>query len=323
MEPIYEFGIQLIQSLQNLSPALDGVMGLISFIGTIQFYMLLIPLIYWLVDASLGIRVLLVLVSTDLVSASLKQLLHEPRPYWVGDVKPLAEETSYGVPSSHSSDSLAVWGYLAYRIKKGWLWVLSTVIILLIGLSRMYLGVHFPQDVLVGWLVGLVVLVLFVWLEARVAAWFKGFSTGGQIGIGFVISLLMILVGWLIGLIISSSPDPAEWAKYSTEARTIYQYITLGGFLFGAVAGYVLMRRYAAFETKGAWWQLLVRYGVGLAGIFLLFMGLDVLFGMIAADETVVGMVLRYIRYGSVALWGIFGAPWVFLKLKLASPAES
>ena len=213
MEPIYEFGIQLIQSLQNLSPALDGVMGLISFIGTIQFYMLLIPLIYWLVDASLGFRVLLVLVSTDLVSASLKQLLHEPRPYWVGDVKPLAEETSYGVPSSHSSDSLAVWGYLAYRIKKGWLWVLSTVIILLIGLSRMYLGVHFPQDVLVGWLVGLVVLVLFVWLEARVAAWFKGFSTGGQIGIGFVISLLMILVGWLIGLIISSSPDPAEWSR--------------------------------------------------------------------------------------------------------------
>ena len=51
-------------------------------------------------------------------------------------------------------------------------------------------------------------------------------------------------------------------------------------------------------------------------------MGLDVLFGMIAADETVLGIILRYIRYGMVSLWGIFGAPWVFLKLKLASPAE-
>ena len=194
--------------------------------------MLLIPLVYWLVDASLGFRVLLVLVSTDFLAVSLKQLLHEPRPYWVGDVKPLAEETSYGIPSSHSSDSLAVWGYLAYRIKKNWLWVLSTIIILLIGLSRMYLGVHFPQDVLVGWLVGLVVLILFVWGEARVAAWFQKFSTGGQIAIAFVISLLMILMGWLILLLISSSPDPAEWAKYATQARTIYHYITLGGFFF-------------------------------------------------------------------------------------------
>ena len=119
MEPIFEFGIQLIQSMQSLSPALDGVMKAISFLGTIEFYILLIPLIYWLVNPSLGMRVLLVLISTDFLSASLKQLLHQPRPYWVGDVKAVATETSYGVPSSHSSNSLAVWGYLAYRTKEG------------------------------------------------------------------------------------------------------------------------------------------------------------------------------------------------------------
>jgi membrane-associated phospholipid phosphatase len=323
MDPIYDLGIQLIQALQSLSPALDGVMKFISFLGTIQFYIILIPLIYWLVDSSLGIRVLVVLISTDFFGVALKQLLHQPRPYWVGDVKALAEETSYGIPSTHSSDSMAVWGYLLYHLKKSWLWVVSILLILLIGFSRMYLGVHFPQDVLGGWLLGLVVLVVFVAAETRVASWFNKFSASAQIGLGFGVSLLMILVGWLILLLISSSPDPAEWAEYSTEARSILHYITLGGFFFGALAGYVLMRQYARFTTKGSWWQLLIRYGVGLAGVLLIYFGLDVVFGMVAADETALGMLLRYIRYSAVSLWGIFGAPWVFLKLKLAEPVQA
>jgi len=132
----------------------------------------------------------------------------------------------------------------------------------------------------------------------------------------------MILAGWLISLLIASSPDPADWAQYSTEARSILQYITLGGFLFGAVAGYVLMRQKAPFQTQGAWWQKLIRYILGIAGLLLIYLGLDIVFGMIAADETTLGMILRYIRYSAVSLWGIFGAPWVFLKLKLAAPAE-
>ena len=322
MDPIFEFGFQLVQSMQSLSPALDGVMKAISFLGTIEFYILLIPLIYWLVNPSLGIRVLLVLISTDFFGVAFKQLLHQPRPYWVGDVKAVAEETSYGIPSTHASDSLAVWGYLAYRLKKGWLWVVSVLVVLLIGLSRLYLGVHFPQDVLGGWLIALVVIFLFVKGEPKAVPWLKKLSAGAQIGLGFGISILMILAGWLVSLLIAPFPDPADWAQYSTQARSILHYITLGGFLFGAVAGYVLMRQKAPFQTQGTWWQKLLRYILGIAGLLLIYYGLDIVFGMIAADETALGMILRYIRYGSVSLWGIFGAPWVFLKLKLATSVE-
>ena len=121
MNPIYDFGILLTQGLQTMSPVLDGVMKFFSFLGTIEFYLLLIPFVYWLVNAQLGFRLLLVLISTDFLVLGFKQLLHQPRPYWIGDVRRLAEETSYGIPSSHASDSLAVWGYLAYRLKKDWL----------------------------------------------------------------------------------------------------------------------------------------------------------------------------------------------------------
>ena len=323
MNPIYEFGIQFIQALQLLSPAFDGPMKFITFLGTIEFYLLLIPFLYWVVSAPTGMRTLLVLISTDFVTLSFKQLLRQPRPYWVGEVKPLAGETSYGIPSSHASDSLAVWGYLAYRLKKDWLWVLTVLVVLLIGLSRMYLGVHFPTDVLAGWLIGLVVVIVFTRSEDRVAAWLEKRSGAGQVGIGFAISVLMILTGWVIGRLIAPYPDPPVWAEYARQARGISHYVTLGGSLFGAAAGYVLVRKYAAFQAKGAWWQRALRYAIGMVVVLAIYLGLDVIFGKIAADQTAPGLVLRYIRYAAVTTWVMFGAPWVFLKIRLAEPDSS
>jgi hypothetical protein len=296
-------------------------MKFITFLGTIEFYLLLIPFVYWVVSAPLGFRVLILLIGTDFLTLSFKQLLHQPRPYWIGDVKPLATETSYGIPSSHASDSLAVWGYLAYRLKKSWLWALSILVVLLIGISRIYLGVHFPTDVLVGWLIGLVGIFMLIKGEAWLSPWLKRQSAAGQIGIGFGVSILFILIGWLINLLITTFPDPPAWAEYALKARGISHYFTLGGALFGAVVGYVLGLQRLAFQTSGAWWLRLLRYVVGILGVLVLYMGLDVLFGMVAADETSMGLVLRYIRYGAVTFWVIFGAPWVFLKIKLAERA--
>lgn len=318
MNDIYEFGIQFIQALQISSPALDSLMKFFTFLGTIEFYLLLIPFLYWVVSTSLGFRVLLLLIGTDFLGLFFKHLLHQPRPYWISDVQALEEQTSYGIPSTHASDTIAVWGYLAYRLNKAWLWVLTGLLVLLIGISRMYLGVHFPTDVLGGWLLGLLAIFLLIKSEVWLSPFLKKQSLGGLIGIGFLVSILMLLVGWLVSLLIASSPDPAEWAQYATKARGISHYFTLAGAFFGMVAGYTLMQRHAAFEVKGSWVKRIGRYLLGMAGVLLLYLGLDLLFGMIAADESALGLALRYIRYGAVTFWAMFGAPWVFLKLGLA-----
>lgn len=321
MNPIYESGIQFIQSLQTLSPTLDGLMKSISFLGTIEFFLIFIPFLYWVVSAPLGFRVLLLLIGTDFLGIFFKQLLHQPRPFWVGDVQALAEETSYGLPSTHASDSLAIWGYLAYQLNKVWLWVLTGLVVLLIGISRMYLGVHFPTDVFGGWVLSLLAIFLLVKGEGWLSPFLKKQTTSGLIGIGFIVSLLMLLMGWLVGLLIASSPDPVEWAQYSSLARGNSHYFTLAGAFFGMVAGYTLMRRYANFEIKGGWAKRIGRYLFGMAGVLLMYIGLDVVFGMVAADESTLGLVLRYTRYGAVTFWAMFGAPWVFLKLRIAEPA--
>jgi membrane-associated phospholipid phosphatase len=322
MTPIYTIGIQIIQGLQTMSPALDGVMKFFTFLGTIEFYLLLIPLVYWVIDAQLGIRILLLLIGTDFLGIAFKQLFRQPRPYWIGGVKQMGTETSYGIPSTHASDSFAVWGYLAYRLRKAWLWAVTFLLVFLISLSRLYLGVHFPQDVLGGWLLGLVAIILFIIGEKLLLPWLRERSPAGQVGIGFVASIAMILIGWLVITLIASSTDPTAWSQFSTQARSITHYFTLAGSLFGAVAGYVLMLGHARFETKGSWLHYLGRYLVGIVGLVLIYFGLDTLFSLIAADESTLGYMLRYLRYSAVTFWAIFGAPWVFLELKLASKGE-
>lgn len=321
METLQEFGLELIRTLQSLSPTLDGMMNLFTFLGSTEFYLLLIPLLYWSVDCALGFRALLVLLCTNMVGLILKVLWHQPRPYWVGGVKTLGEESTYGIPSVHASVSLAVWGYVAHRLHKAWVWVIAGVMIGFISLSRLYLAVHFPHDVLLGWVIGGIFLWIFNAREDQVANWANRQGLWGQIGTGFILSLATILVSYLIHRTVAGIPDVEAWRVYAAQARSLDYAFTLGGTLFGAVSGYALMRRYAHFDAGGRWSKRLERYLAGAIGVVVIYSGVDVLFGLLAADETALGYTLRYIRYGAVAWWVTFAAPWAFLKVKLADPA--
>jgi membrane-associated phospholipid phosphatase len=318
MDRLYQFGITLIQWLQTFSPGLDGLMKAATFLGTVEFYIIFIPAIFWCVDQATGLRVLFILILTDVPASYFKQLLHQPRPYWIGGVEALSAETSYGIPSSHASNTLAVWGLIGTRMKKSWMWVFIVILLLLIGLSRLYLGVHFPQDVLGGWLIGLISLLLFLRYEKRVLDWWAKKTMTAQILLGFIFSALIILGGSLVLWAISGNPDPPEWAGFAAEARDPSHYFTLGGFLFGAVTGTTLMQKYARFSIEGAALARVARYAAGMIGLFAIYLGLDLLFGLLAEDASVLGYILRYIRYASIGLWAGFGAPWMFLKTGLA-----
>lgn len=323
MEALYDFGISLIQALQNFSPALDGVMKIFSFLGSLEFYILLGPLLYWVFSASLGFRLILIALTTDVLVAPLKHLFHQPRPYWLGGVKVLAEEGSYGVPSSHASDSLSVWSYLGVTQKRGWLWALGIILILGIGLSRMYLAVHFPHDVLVGWLLGGLVLYGYSKLEKKVSDWAKRSSTAMLLGVSLACSAAILLLGWLVLAAIAGSPDPERWREFATLARRPDHYFTLSGFIFGSLSGYILLVRRIPFKPSASWLLRGVSYLLGIAVLLLIYSGLDAAFAAIAADDTPAGYALRFVRYSAVAFWATYLAPWLFLKLRWVDPAAS
>jgi membrane-associated phospholipid phosphatase len=322
MEPLQPLGISLIQGLQTLSPSLDGIMKFFTFLGRIEFYLLLIPFIYWTIDKRLGLRTLVVLIFVDTAGMAFKLIFHQARPYWIGGVKPLAEETSYGIPSTHASDSLAVGGYLAYQAKRPWFWIVMVVVLFFIGLSRLFLGAHFPHDVVFGWLIGAIVLWAFMSSVDWMATWVASKTLSMQIVVAFGISIALILVGLLLRLLISGILDPASWSDYAGEARTISPFFTLSGALFGSIAGYALMHQYACFQISGTWGIRGLRYLLGIIGVLLIYFGLDVIFGLITHDETILGYALRYLRYAAATFWMTWGAPSVFLKIKLAEAED-
>ncbi len=84
-----------------------------------------------------------------------------PCPYWLSqEVIALASQENFGLPSGHAQNALSVWGLLAASSSRRWAWPVVAVLVFLIGLSRIYLGVHFPTDVLGGWLVAAAPLAL-------------------------------------------------------------------------------------------------------------------------------------------------------------------
>lgn len=321
MDALQDLGVIIVLAFQQLSPALDGLMLFATFFGKVEFYMLFIPLLYWLVDRKWGFRTFIALLAVDSVSNAFKLFLHQPRPYWVSsDVNLVGgPESSYGIPSSHASNPVTVLGYLAFKVRKSWMWLTAAVMVLLISVSRMVLGVHFPHDILGGWLIGALVLWAFLRWEDALAGWLGGRTIGGLSLLAFLASLVYILLGVAIAAAIAGDPDPSSWAAYAVEARSLDHFVTLAAAFFGSTAGYALMQRKASFETGGHVLTRALRYLLGLAGLVIVLYGLDALFELLHAGE-LLGYILRYIRYAATTFWVMFGAPWVFLKWKLAEP---
>lgn len=322
METIWNIGITWNIFFQNMGSSLKTPMEVFSFFGTEYFFLLLLPALYWCLEASIGLRVGIILLLSTSINEALKLVFHGPRPYWYStDIIRYAGETSFGVPSGHSQIAFGVWGMLAATIGKWWGWPIAILIIAMIGISRLYLGVHFPHDVLLGWLIGAILLWLVLRLWEPVTTRLKKMNPGQQILIAFLSSLILILLSLIayLWLKITNWQLPPAWAEYGKNAVSLSGIFTTSGTLFGLLTGLVWLNQRGGFDAGGPLWKRALRYIPGMVGLLVLYFGLKVIFGLIAAQaEGVLPYILRYIRYVLVGAWISAGAPWIFIKLNLA-----
>jgi hypothetical protein len=260
------------------------------------------------------------------VNSVLKIAFHNPRPYWFSrsvDVYGNAEN-SFGVPSGHSQNAIIVWGTIAQRIKTRWAWIVASIIILMIGISRLYLGMHDLQDVLAGWIFGIVMLWLFLHFEKPIANWMKRHSPGMQVLFSFLFSLGLILVITLVRATLSGWSIPTEWISNARQAfpeepvitpLSFHNVLSAPAAMFGLAAGWIWITSLGGFSVQGVWWKLILRYFAGLVGVLILYMGLGSIF---PETETISAYILRYIRYALIGFWMAGFAPWLFVKIKLA-----
>ena len=323
MNGLIQMGIEWIVEIQGMGNWLELPMRFFSFLGTQDFFFLVLPLIYWSVNAALGLRVAFVLLTSVAINSCAKLWFASPRPYWVSDrVIPLSAETSFGTPSGHAQNAVSVWGIIAAGIRKPWAWITAGALAFLIGFSRLYLGVHFVHDVMVGWLIGIVVLWLFLRFWDSSAAWLKIQTLPYQAGLAFVVSLIVIAIGFLSVQRLAGFALPSEWANNALRASeelpdpvSMEDVVTAGGTFFGIALGLAWINSRGGYQASGPAAKRALRFVVGLIGVLILWRGLGLL---LPGGEEVIPLVLRYIRYSLVGFWIIAGAPWLFFRIKLA-----
>lgn len=326
MDAIIQAGIAFALWFQGLGGWLEIPMKGFTFLGSEEFFLLGLPIIYWCVDAGIGLRMGVILLLNGALNSVLKLVFFGPRPYWVEpQVKALASETSFGVPSGHAQVAAGLWGMLASQVKRPWAWPAAIFLILMIGLSRLYLGVHFLHDVLLGWLLGALVLWAVLRLWDSTAAWVQTKSAGQQVGLAFLLSVILLVAGAIAFGAARTTPLPPEWtanalaagAHEAPDPITLHSVITPAATLFGLLAGLAWMRLGGGFQAGGTLKQRILRFLVGLVGVAILWYGLGAIF---PRGEEILAYILRYLRYALVGGWISAGGPWVFIRLGLANP---
>ena len=323
MQSLIESGIAFIIALQGAGDWLIAPMRFFSYLGNEEFFLLVLPLIYWSVDSALGLRVAFILVTSNLFKSIFKLLFAGARPYWVSShVRALWSETSFGIPSGHAQDAAGVWGMFAAYEKRVWIWVVSITVIFLIGFSRIFLGAHFPHDVVFGWLLGAVILWTFMRFWEPIGAWVGKKTLSQQIWIAFIVSLIFIVIGFGASTIRSGYQIPEIWISNSLLAGTELpapvdpnNTFTSAGTFFGVAVGAAWIMSLGGYQASGPIKKRALRYVIGLIGVLILWMGLGEVF---PRGDGFIFYTLRFIRYALVGWWVAGGAPWFFVRFKLA-----
>ena len=320
MDTLTQFFLPISIFFQSSPSWLVSIFKGITFLGNTEFYLIIMPALFWCIDATLGIRTGIMLLISGGLNSILKFSFQWPRPFWVTTkVTNLAEGTSFGFPSGHAQNAASIWGLIGTSTSKKWFRWIVVLVIFLIGFSRIVLGVHFTHDVLVGWLVGAILLWIFLKLEQPIANWFKAQSLPVQILALILATSLFLIPAILIVPPFNPPPVPQAWIEGAGEVIEPYHYeglLTTSGAFFGLGLGVILLVRSGGFDAGGPFWQRALRYLVGLAGVLVLYLGL----GSIFPDQIdLTSYVLRFFRYSLIGFWIAFGAPKLFTGLKLAS----
>jgi membrane-associated phospholipid phosphatase len=325
MNAWWSWGWQSIPSLQSLGTAWTEAMRIVSQLGTEAFYMLVLPAVLWCYDASLGLRLGFILLGSAWFNSALKLVAGLPRPYWfTQEVQALQAETSYGLPSGHAQTPLALYGRIAAHARRRWLTLAIAAAILLLGLSRLSLGVHFPADVLTGWVIGGLLLAAFLRFEPPVASWFRRQPVNLQLLVLLLLSIGMMVGGWFLVEAASDRMLPQDWVMNAMRAephdvplepRDFKDLLDPAATFLGLGIGGVLLVEWGGFDAGGGGAKRWGRFAFGLVGVLALYYGLRAVF---PGSESPAGLAFRVLRYALVGFWVSYGAPRVFVWARLA-----
>ncbi|MCD6302336.1 MAG: phosphatase PAP2 family protein [Anaerolineae bacterium] len=288
------WNIRMIVAIQQASPAwLDLLMRGITYLGSTYFFLVLLPVVYWLRPVP-GMQLAVLVLASAYVNTAAKTLLAIERPFVVSsDVIAKVTVGYYAFPSGHAQLAASTWPMLAAFVRKRWFTALAAVMIVMIGISRIVLGVHYPQDVLAGWVLGLTIYLLHEALVEPIDGWVARRGLGTHlalaVGIPLVLTLLLLL----------------------EEATTVT------GAMLGMGVGFALNAHAGRFAPRGELVGAIGRIALGLLLVGTVYLLPKLLLGEPAQPWA--ALLLHLARYTLVSLTGTLVAAWCFMRTGLAA----
>ncbi len=268
--------IKLVQSISN--PFLDLFFQLVTMMGEDTFFIFVTSVIYWCVDKELGYKLGFVTLTSATVNFGLKDMLKIPRPIGEEGIRSLRVHTAegYSFPSGHTQNTATIWTFFMLLFRKGWLYAVGVLIILLVGVSRIYLGVHTPADVIGGILIGSVWVVLW------------GFIYETSMKRKDKKILVLAAVFATAGLLVFKEPN----------------YYKCVGALTGLLIGYMAEQRFIKFKEHAGPAAQFIKVLSGMLVVYVLRIVLKVLLPA--------ALISDYFRYMILLLWITTAAPLLF-----------
>ena len=296
----FPWEVNLIEWLQtHIGGAGISLISHLSIFGEEMLMILIVGFVYWSYDKKLGRTIGLTAIMGLAWSTMIKNIALRRRPYFdhegikimrvvdaKADIYDIAAQ-GYSFPSIHSANAATVFGTLAVNLRKRWMTIAAVMILLLTGFSRVVVGAHYPTDVLVGWTLGLISVMITLVLQKRIK------NTPVLYGI--------LLITAVPGLFYCKSAD----------------YFTSMGLLVGFMGGTLLDDRFVHFENTRKPISMIARVLGGLA----LYLALNTILKLPFSKEflsggSTAGMLVRSARYAIVAFVDFGVYPMLFRPQK-------
>ena len=292
MENFFQWGLELISSIQQVDlPQVDLFFQMITFLGDETFYLILFPFLLWCIDFNFGLRLGIIFLLSVYINAGAKTFFHLPRPFEILPEIQKIQATGYGFPSGHAQSSMVVWGNIAlWKKKRPLIRNLCILLIFLIAFSRIYLGVHFPVDILGGWLIGAFLIILGYFLLFR--------------------NMKNLLPKNMTLQLIGLTFFPLILLSFQTSNDMVSSIAALMGVGYGLI---LLQHTMGGFQPE-TWIKRLLSFLLGIIGIAILYIGLKIL---LPEEGHAFYQTGRFFRYLLLGTWISFGAPRLFIQTGL------
>lgn len=276
------------------------IFEIITFTGNGLFLILTVAVFNFIYDKRFAKNFYLMWIFSGVNNSMLKEIFKEPRP--LTNITKAAERgyssSGYGFPSGHAQVAASLWGYTAYDFKDkaqhNLIPVIFSIFIFLVALSRAIIGVHSLKQIVWGLLIGIVILMAFIYLEPILSEKINLLSLPMKIILAIIVSVLLAVLGTLLF---------PEFSGYGVNL-----YAVSGGSILGISVGYILEGEYVNYEpselnTK----QRVINLTVGMV-ILLVF--LIFIYGLIIGSD-----ILLFIQNAILALIITLLIPYIFTKI--------